>query len=393
MRIGVDLTCWANGRGYGRFTRELLRTMFAAAPEDRFICYADEASATKFDGDWSNVELLTVPQRVAPSKAAAADGYRSPADMLRFTRAVWRRRPDVFFSPSVYSYFPLPPGVRAVVTVHDTIAERFPDLTLPSFRARLFWRLKVALALRQANLVLTVSEFSAGEIASVLRVDPSRIRVAGEAPSPVYQPGTPDEVSAAARRLGLATHEDWFVYVGGFNPHKQVELLVQAHAVLVARTPPGASPPRLLLVGGADRDVFHQSVASIEETIAACGTTEQVTWTGYLPDEELRMLHSGAVALVLPSACEGFGLPAVEAAACGTPVVATTASPLPRLLQGGGLFVEPGDVGQLTEAMGQLLLDHELRRRMGRVARERAEALDWETGARAALAAIREAAR
>ena len=116
-------------------------------------------------------------------------------------------------------------------------------MTLPSFRARLFWRLKVGLALRQANLVLTVSEFSAGEIANVLRVDRSRIRVAGEAPSPVYQPGTSAEVSAAAARQGLTADEEWFVYVGGFNPHKQVELLVQAHAALVKRTASGTRPP------------------------------------------------------------------------------------------------------------------------------------------------------
>ncbi|MBK8005221.1 MAG: hypothetical protein IPK12_15160 [Gemmatimonadetes bacterium] len=162
MRIGVDATCWANGRGYGRFTRSLLAEMAALSPDDEFICFLDPVAAQGFDLAGPNVRPVIVPMGVAPTAAAAADGYRAPLDMLRLTRAVWRERPDVFFSPSVYTYFPLPPGQRAVVTVHDAIAERFPELTLPSPRARLFWRLKVGLALRQARLVLTVSDFAAG---------------------------------------------------------------------------------------------------------------------------------------------------------------------------------------------------------------------------------------
>jgi glycosyltransferase involved in cell wall biosynthesis len=117
-----------------------------------------------------------------------------------------------------------------------------------------------------------------------------------------------------------------------------------------------------------------------------------VHWTGFVPDEELRHLHSGAVALVLPSASEGFGLPAVEAAACGVPVIATTASPLPVLLEGGGIFVTPGDAREVEAAMRRLVDDQGLRAAMGRVARERASELSWERAAAATLAALREAA-
>jgi glycosyltransferase involved in cell wall biosynthesis len=391
MRIGVDATCWANGRGYGRFTRQLVPAMAALAPDDEFVCLLDAAAAERFDLETPNVRPVVVALDEAPTRAAAAWGYRSPRDLLRLTRAVWRERPGVFFSPSVYTYFPLPPGQRAVVTVHDAIAERFPRLTLPTRRARLFWTIKVRLAIRQARLVLTVSDFAARELVEVLGVPPERIRVAGEAPAPAFRPsGSAEEIGAAARRVGLEPGARWFIYVGGFNPHKHVDAVVRAHARLVREA---AGPPvHLLLVGTVDGDVFHGDQARIREAIRREGTEALVHWTGFVPDEDLRHLHSGAVALVLPSACEGFGLPAVEAAACGTPVVATTASPLPRLLDGGGFFVRPGDEAGLTEAMRALLADPALRARMGRAAAARAAVLDWARGARAALAALREAA-
>jgi glycosyltransferase involved in cell wall biosynthesis len=177
--------------------------------------------------------------------------------------------------------------------------------------------------------------------------------------------------------------------VGGFNPHKHVDALVRAHAAAIRGR---ANPPHLLLVGTIDKDVFHGDQAGIRAAVREAGTEALVHWTGFVPDEELRHLHSGAVALVLPSACEGFGLPAVEAAACGTPVIATTASPLPGLLQGGGIFVKPGDAGEVEAAMRRLLDDEPLRATMGWMARQKAGELSWERAAEAALGALREAA-
>jgi glycosyltransferase involved in cell wall biosynthesis len=390
MRIGVDATCWANGRGYGRFTRHLLRSMVALAPDDEFICLLDREAAKGFDLAGPNVRRVVVEMGRAPTAAAAANGYRAPADMLRLTRAVWRERPEVFFSPSVYTYFPLPPGQRAVVTVHDAIAERFPELTLPSARARLFWRMKVGLALWQARLVLTVSDYAASELEEVLRIRRSRLRVSGEAPAAEFQPGAdPADARRAAEARGVPGGARWFTYVGGFNPHKHVGALVRAHAALARGR---QDPPHLLLVGTIDKDVFHGDQAGIRAAIREAGTEALVHWTGFVPDEELRHLHSGAVALVLPSASEGFGLPAVEAAACGVPVIATTASPLPVLLEGGGIFVTPGDAREVEAAMRRLVDDQGLRAAMGRVARERASELSWERAAAATLAALREAA-
>src|SRR5262249_10273070 len=147
-----------------------------------------------------------------------------------------------------------------------------------------------------------------------------RIRVTLEGVAAEYAPsGSIDDIRAAAVRAGLPADARWFIYVGGFGPHKHVDHVVRAHASVTR----GNEPIHLLLVGSL-ADGFHEDVAGIREAVRECGTDDLVHWPGFLPDEELRQLHSGAVALVLPSASEGLGLPAVEAARCGTPVVATT---------------------------------------------------------------------
>ena len=364
--------------------------MVEHAPDDEFVFFVDREALASLDVEAENVRVELVALSESPVDAASANRNRRLRDMLRLTRAVGRERPDVFFSPSVYSYFPLPPGQRAVVAIHDVIADRFPHLTLPTRRDRLFWKMKVGLALQQARLILTVSDYSARSIHEFLGVPPKRIRVAVEAPAQVYRPSENGAVEGAARELGLPEGARWFLYVGGFNPHKRVTSLVWAHARVVREERENA--PYLLLVGDPESDAFHKNLQRIHDTIAEAGTVEKIVWTGFVPDERLRHLHSGALALVLPSEAEGFGLPAVEAAACGTPVIATTQSPLPDLLAGGGIFVSPGDQDTLEGALRLLSNDEPLRSRMGRVALQRARALSWERGARAALDAIREAA-
>lgn len=357
----------------------------ALAPQIEFLCIGDKASFAAMPNLPSNVQRVEVEQTVTATTAASAAGRRSVPDMWRLARAAARLAPSLFFSPSVYSYYPLRPGQRAVVTIHDAIVERFPALTIPSRRARVFWRLKVALAIRQARLILTVSDFAAREIAEVHRVAPSRIRVALEAPAPSYRPASPEEVAAARTAVGLKPGAAWFTYVGGFSPHKRLDVVLRAHAKV-------AGGPHLLLIGRLRGDAFLTELQALRSLVTSLGTAHLVHWTDFQPDEVIRALHTGAVATLLPSQNEGFGLPAVEAAACGTPVIATTASPLPSLLAGGGLFVRPGDVEAVSAAMQQLLDSPLDRQRLGAAAALGASRLSWRRTAIDTLAALEEAA-
>jgi glycosyltransferase involved in cell wall biosynthesis len=219
-----------------------------------------------------------------------------------------------------------------------------------------------------------------------------RTRIVPEAPAQAYFPSdSAAEVEAAAAGVGLPPGEPWFVYVGGFNPHKRVDAIVRAHAAIVNEMSSAASAPHLLLVGDSGADVFYGNVEHVRRTVAACGTEQRVHWTGFLADETLRHLHSGATALLLVSEAEGFGLPAIEAAACGTPVIATTASPLPEMLAGGGIFVGPGEEPAIADAMRTLLQDPALRQTMGVRALEQTQRLSWAAGARTMLHVLHEA--
>jgi glycosyltransferase involved in cell wall biosynthesis len=387
MRIGVDATCWANQRGYGRFAREIVRAMALAAPHDEFLCFVDSPARAAWPHRLPNVRLVEVSLGESPTTAASSTSSRSLRDMLRLTRAVGAARVEVFFAPTIYSYFPLPPRLPAVVAIHDTIPERFPHLTLPTPKARLFWWAKMRLALWQCGVVLTVSEYAARSIEVTLGVPRSRIRVTTEAPAEAWRPTTPAEQATAAARAGLPAGTAWFAYVGGFNPHKRVDVILASHAAVAQSTTPA---PHLVL-SGSRSDPYHDDISRLDQIVRDLGTGDLVHWLGWVPDEDLVPLVGGAAALLIPSEVEGFGLPAVEAAACGTPVVATTESPLPELLAGGGYFVAPGDASALTSAM-RALLDPAQRSAMGAVALERATALSWERAAEVVLAAIYEAA-
>jgi glycosyltransferase involved in cell wall biosynthesis len=361
MRIGIDASAWYNGRGFGRFTRELVTALVGLETRHAFVLLFDRDLP-----DGLNAESVVVRQGKLVTEAAVAGGSRSARDLLRFTAAAHRARLDVLFYPAVYSWFPCPPRLPNLVTFHDAIAERFPGLVFPQARARAMWSLKVKLASLQATRFLTVSHAAKQEIVAQLGLDPSLIDVATEGPKAVFKPLPGGAVAAGARaeicaHYGMPPQARYFAYVGGFAPHKNVIALVQAFAALKASY---GDDIQLLLVGDLASHGFHSNIDDIRRSIA------------------------GSIALVLPSFSEGFGLPAVEAMASGTPVLASREGSLPEVVGDAGLLFDPRAIGEITACMRRLLDEGDLARDLAEKAIRRAREFSWTRGAHLALAAI-----
>jgi glycosyltransferase involved in cell wall biosynthesis len=381
MRIVIDGGTWGNARGYGRFTRELVGALAGLHTHHELVLLMHE-SALRL-GVPPGLRVTLVPTRESPAVAAHADGYRTPRDLWTTSRAIARERPDVIFFPSVYSFVPIVPGPRAMIGIHDVIPELFPALVFPRRRARVFWTLKMWLALRQAARIITVSAHARDGIIERLSVDPEIIRIVPEAPTSTFRRVADTDALAAARRsVGVPDAARLVIYVGGIAPHKNLAMLVDVFTKLV-RTPRFADA-KLLLIGDYHDRVFYSSYPALRAQVDA-GRPDAVIFTGYLPDDVVACLLSGASVCVLPSLEEGFGLPIIEAAACGAPVVATRSSAIPEVLGEAALYIDPGSPDELRHALERVLDDPVMAGMLGQKAAARATELTWESSARRLL--------
>jgi glycosyltransferase involved in cell wall biosynthesis len=378
MRIGIDGSCLSNRRGFGRFARRLIEALSRESTPHRFTVFVDGPSAGTVEVP-EEFDRVVVEVGEAPSRAASAQGRRRWRDMITMGRAVARRGLDVMYFPATYSFFPVWNAGRLVVTMHDTLPLSHPDLVFPRLGGRIAWRLKEAAAARWADRIVTVSEASRSAIQDWLgRPDP-RIRVITEGPDAIFGPRNDGPGSdAVLRRHGLRPGERYLLYVGGLSPHKNLPRLVEAFARSAG------DDVRLVLTGDV-HDVFHTCVPAIRAAIARHELGDRVILTGFVPDEDLVFLYGRAYALVQPSLLEGFGLPAVEAMACGTPVISSRAGSLLEVVGEAGVYFDPTDVASIAGAIAGLLAEPGRRDRLAGRALERSTRFTWEAAARGLL--------
>lgn len=382
MRVGIDGTGWSNRRGHGRFTRNVVGRLVETHGDATYVVYVDETSMREFELP-SNVEVRPV---TLSRTSVEADSRRGIRDLLRQSWVVSRDRPDVFLFPSLYTYFPVI-GMPTVVGVHDTIAEDHPQLTLPTRRARTYWSAKRRLALRRATRLFTVSQAARTALVERFGLREDHVAVVPEAPAPPFRPRAGADVETALAALGLRTRS-YFLFAGGISPHKNLETLLDAYSKL--RDARDAVPP-LVLVGDLDDGSYLSAADGVRRQIATLELAEHVRLPGFVSDETLASLYSGATCVVLPSLAEGFGLPAVEAAACGAPLVLSDLPAHRETLDGAALFVQPTDVDGFSAALGRIVDNESERDVLARKAQEAVAHLSWDAAADAVRRLLDEA--
>lgn len=335
MIVGLDIREWQPGRrtGIGRFLEEFLREATAARPHDRFLLVGDPGVEVRVRA--GNLDVLRLPERCTLWW-----------DQVALPRALARAGVDVFYSP--YIKVPLFVSVPVVSTIHDLTFFRVASANRPwcDWVLNPPFRLFCHLVVRRAAAIVVDSATSAHDVQCLLRPDPAKLRVVPLATSAAFRPDADPEADAAVlRRSGVTP--GYVLYVGGFRPHKNVPRLVRAHAALPA---PLRLRHPLVLAGGPMPSDLRRLLG--EGAVAAGARC-----VGVVPDGDLPALYRGATLFAFPSHYEGFGLPALEAMACGTPVLCSTAPALVELTEDTAEHVDPEDDAAWQAALRALLED------------------------------------
>lgn len=378
MRLAIDYTSavW-QGAGIGRYTRAIVGALLRRDGENRYHL----------------VYPRGLPGRPAPFLAhTAALRQAHPNVRLhplplsdRYTAILWQRLRlpipiealcgplDLFYSPD----FVLPPQLRGrrVVTVHDLAYLVYPQCAVPT----LGWYLHRAVprSVARADLVLADSQSSRQDVIRLLGVPPARVRVVPLGVDPAYRPLADRSLLEEVRaRYGLP--ERFLLCVGTIEPRKNLPRLMEALAGLpeTERLP--------LVVAGKPGWLYEESFTSV----ARFGLGKWVHFLGFVPESDLPPLYNLATALAYPSLYEGFGLPPLEAMACGTPVLTSRASSLPEVVDEAAVLVEPQEAASIREGLRTILRDSALRERLRAAGLERARAFTWDRAAEELLRAI-----
>jgi glycosyltransferase involved in cell wall biosynthesis len=368
MRIGFD------GRyggdhfpGIGRYSAGLLRALVELPGEHTLVLIVDPRAPA---GRYDLASLARLPRVELAPLAASPFG---PGQQLALPALARRRRLDLLHSPYlVKPYLGLP--CPSAVTIYDLIGRRFPA-TL-SWRGRLLLRATLGMAVRTADAILTISESARADLAQFYPAARGRLAVTPLAADEAFRPQPAEAVAAARARHELP--ERYVLYLGSNKPHKNLGGLVAAWRLARAQAPGAA------LVIAGHQDARHPVVGAGEE---------RVLLRPNVADADLPALYGGAELFAFPSLYEGFGLPPLEAMACGAPVLCANRASLPEVVGDAALLVDPLDTGAIAAGLVRLLGDAALRGELRARGLRRAAAFSWRRTAELTLGAYARVAR
>jgi len=340
--LAVDCREFVPGRvtGIGRFLGGLLEEIARSRPDLETVALAEPMAPIPVAAPHIRVHRL--PQR--PTLYW---------DQVLLPRALREVGATVFFSP--YYKAPLAAPCPTVVTIHDLIPLWFPAYSRGPWRLyAAAFRSWAAILARRAAVVITDSAHSKTDLLALLGLAPERVHIIPIGVGEEFRPGLlPEAVASATARYGIGG--PYILSVGNFLPHKNLPRLVEAYSTL-----PQAQRDRIRLVLAGTPGGHGPARPVDQATLLRPG----VLLPGFIAPEDLPLLYAGATALVCPSLAEGFGLPVLEAMACGTPVVCAQAGALPEVAGDAALYVDPSDVRSIAAGLGTILEDEPLRREL-----------------------------
>ncbi len=360
MRFAVD--AHAIGRhltGNEVYVRSLLNAFGARAADCEFVAYISAGQASG-----------SIPARIQIRRVAANPFLRLGFDLARKVR---QDRPDLLH---VQYTAPLGCPVPVVVSVHDVSFLEHPEY-FPKERA---WQLQqtVRRTVKRAARILTVSEFSRASILKVYGdLEEDKVVVVPNAAAPEFRP-IPREVARAALRKRFPVPGPFILSVGDIQPRKNQSGLIRAFAKLIRAYP--QLKHDLVLVG---KETWRADRA--REAARESGVSDRIRFLGFVSDGDLLNLYNACDLYVFPSYYEGFGLPVLEAMACGRAVACSNTSALPEVVDGAAILFDPYAVDEIARAMADVLLDSELRMRMERLGMQRAAHFSWTNSAQQTL--------
>jgi glycosyltransferase involved in cell wall biosynthesis len=374
MRIAIDARYAVDHfPGIGRYIYNLLRALAALDhPHTLVVLHTPALPNSRYDmaalADLPSVELVVVGARPF-----------SAAEHVAIPRLLRRLNVDLYHAP----YYVRPyVGVAcpAVVTLYDLIPRLFPAEV--SLRARLLFDMLTRLAIRSSRQLIAISESGRADIAAMYRLPAARIAVTPLAADPRFRPQPPAVVAAVRAKYGLP--ENYIFALSSNKPHKNLPRLIEAFARVVQGTDHDAGPtpgdPQLVIAGHWD-----PRYPQARELAAQLGLESSVCFLQGVPETDLAALYSGAMLFAFPSLYEGFGLPPLEALACGAAVLSGATSSLPEVLGDAAFYVDAHSVVAIADGLRRLLSDAALRVRLRTAAPLRAAMFSWHRTAMATL--------
>jgi alpha-1,3-rhamnosyl/mannosyltransferase len=350
--------------GIGRYVINLARALPQVAPSLPLSLLCDPVAPTM------RLPLPGLPHILCP------DGPFSLRQQWSVPRQLHQQRATLYHSP--YYLMPYRANVPTVLTVYDLIPLIFPRYF--SAAQRVIYRGAHHLALRAARVILAISQATKSDLIHYFHVVPERIVVTPLAADDHFHPQPPAAIAAMRRKYGLS--DSYLLYVGSNKPHKNLARLVRAFSQFTFAPP--TADLQLVLAGPWDPR-YPQAKKSVVEL----GLQGRVLFLPDVPEEDLPALYSGAMVFVFPSEYEGFGLPVLEAMACGAPAICSGASSLPEVAGNAAIAIDPADVSGLFAAISRLLGDDALRQEMKERGLAQAARFSWRRTAQETASAYR----